>query len=142
MSSLFKSNRNKKNSSTVTKKEYKINRKFNCNDKCLIYLLTCNECMLQYAGKSVDEFRLRWNNYKMNDRNFLKHQTCIQQHVFEHFESEVHSRFLEDVTITFTDKIDPKDPPNRWEHYWRHTLNTMAPLGLNVEDDQVVSAIF
>ena len=26
-------------SSTVTKKEYKINHKFNCNDKCLIYLL-------------------------------------------------------------------------------------------------------
>ena len=68
--------------------------------------------MLQYAGKNVDEFRLRWNNYKMNDRNFLKHQTCIQQHVFEHFDSEVYSSSLEDVTITFTDKIDPKDPPN------------------------------
>ena len=27
-------------SRTVTKKEYKINHKFNCNDKCLIYLLT------------------------------------------------------------------------------------------------------
>ena len=28
-------------SSTATNKEYIINHKFNCNDKCLIYLLTC-----------------------------------------------------------------------------------------------------
>ena len=35
-------------SSTVTKKEYIINHKFKCNDKCLIYLLMCKKCMLQY----------------------------------------------------------------------------------------------
>ena len=121
-------------SSTITKKEYKINHKFNCNDKCLIYLLTCNKCMLQYVGKTVDEFRVRWNNCKMNDRNFLKSQTCIQQHLSEHFASEGHCRFFEDVTFTLIDKTELKDP-NRREHYWRHTLKTMTPLGLNVEDD-------
>ena len=62
-------------SSTVTKKEYIINHKFNCIDKCLIYLLTYKKCMLQYVVKIVDEFRLRWNNYKINDRNFLKGPT-------------------------------------------------------------------
>ena len=76
----------------------------------------------------------------MNDRNFLKAQTCMQQHLFEHFASEGHCSFLENVTITFIDKTDPKDP-NRQEHYWRHTLKTMAPLGLNAGDDQVDSAI-
>ena len=121
-------------SSTVTKKEYKINHIFNCNDKCLIYLLTCNKCMLQYVGKTVDEFLLRWNNYKMNDRNFLKGQICMQQHFLEHFESEDHCSFLEDVTIIFIDKTDPKNP-NRREHYRRHALKTMAPLALSVEDD-------
>ena len=34
----------------------------------------------------------------------------------------------------FIDETDPKDP-NKWEHCWRHTLKTMAPQGLNVEDD-------
>ena len=63
-------------SSTVTKKEYIINQKFNCIDKCLIYLLTCKKCMLQYVGKTVDEFRLRWNNCKIIDRNFLKGPTA------------------------------------------------------------------
>ena len=45
---------------------------------------------------------------------------------------------LEDVTITFTDKNEPKDP-NRWEYYWWQTLKTTIPLDLNVEDDWVVS---
>ena len=43
--------------------------------------------MLQYVGKTVDEFRVRWNDCKMNDRNFLKGQTCMQQQLFEHFAS-------------------------------------------------------
>ena len=74
--------------------------------------------MLEYVGKTVDEFRLRWNNYKMNDRNVLKGETCMQQHLFEHFVSEGHCNFLEEVTITSIDKTGPKDP-NRREHYWR-----------------------
>ena len=55
--------------------------------------------MFHYVGKTVDDFRLRKNNYKMNDRNFLKGQTCKQQHLFEHFASEGHCSFIEDVTI-------------------------------------------
>ena len=66
--------------------------------------------MLQYVGKTVDEFRLRWNKYKMNDRNFLKSQTCMQQHLFEHFTAEGCCGFFEDVTITLIDKTGPKDP--------------------------------
>ena len=92
---------------------------YNTNDKCLIYLLTCNKCMFQYIGKTVNEFRLRWNNDKMNNRNILKGQTCMQQQLFEHFANEGHCSFLEDVTIKFINKSDPKDP-NRREHYWRH----------------------
>ena len=70
----------------------------------------------------------------MNHKNFVKGQECMQQHLFKHFANESHCSFLEDVTITFIDKTDPKDP-NRREHYWRHKLNTMAPIGLNVEND-------
>ena len=70
----------------------------------------------------------------MNDKKFLKGQTCMQQLLLEHFASEDHCSFLEDLTTTLTDKTDPKDSSQR-EHYWRHTLKTMTPLGLNVEDD-------
>ena len=56
------------------------------------------------------------------------------QHLFEHFSSEGHNSFLDDVSIIFIDKTDPKYS-NKREHYWRHTLKTITPQGLNVEDD-------
>ena len=31
--------------SSATKEEYKTNHCFNCNEKCLIYLLTCKGCL-------------------------------------------------------------------------------------------------
>ena len=58
----------------------------------------------------------------------------MQQHLFEHFSSEGHCGFLDDISIIFIDKTDPKDP-NKREHYWQHTLKIMVPQGLNVEDD-------
>ena len=71
--------------------------------------------MHRYPGKTVDEFRLRWNNYKMNNKIFSKSQTCMQQYLYEHLASEGNCSFLGDVTITFIDKTDPKDP-NRCQH--------------------------
>ena len=65
-------------SSTVTKKECKINHKFNCNEKCLIYVITCNKWMLQYVGKTINKFQPRQNNYNMNSRSFVTGQTCLQ----------------------------------------------------------------
>ena len=40
--------------STVTHTSYKINRSFDCNDKCLICLLTCKICLKQYVGSTTD----------------------------------------------------------------------------------------
>ena len=65
----------------------------------------------------------------------------MQQHLFEHFSSEGHSNFLDDVSIIFIDKTDPKGP-NKREHYWRHTHKTMASYGLNAEDDWFLQCCF
>ena len=39
-----------------TKRQYKINHHLDCNDKCLIYLLSCKICGLQYVGSITDRF--------------------------------------------------------------------------------------
>ena len=57
----------------------------------------------------------------------------MQEHLFRHFSSSGHNGFLIDVSITFIDKTDTSDPLKR-EDYWRRTLETMAPLGLNIAD--------
>ena len=45
--------------STVTGESLKINHHHCCNDKYLIYLLTCKVCKKQYTRKAVDRFRLQ-----------------------------------------------------------------------------------
>ena len=116
--------------STVTGETYIINHKFNCNDKCLVYLLNCN-CYKkkQCVGHTVDEFRFRWNNYKSNCRKHQRGETCMQQHLYEHFCNSSHNW---PVSVTFTDKTDPSDPLKK--DYWKSTLKTMAPFGLNIKE--------
>ena len=83
--------------STSTNQTYKINHEFNCNESSLIYLLTCKICCKQYVVQTVDIFRTRLNNCKINDRKYLfGEQECkfsIQEHIFEHFNTEGHTVF-------------------------------------------------
>ena len=68
---------------SVDKKEYVINHSSNCNDRCIIYLLTCNKCKMQHVRKTVYGFRVSWNNFKDNNRKYLREKPCMQ-HLFEH----------------------------------------------------------
>ena len=58
--------------SFVDKKVCKINHRFTCSDKYLVYLLPFNVCGMQYNGQTNDKFRYRWNNYKDNNRRSLR----------------------------------------------------------------------
>ena len=40
--------------SSVTHETYKINHKFDCNSKCLIYLSASKQCSEQYVGQTID----------------------------------------------------------------------------------------
>ena len=49
-------------SSSVTNGTYKINHQFECDEKCLVYLLTCKKCLKQYVGQTIDTFLHRCKN--------------------------------------------------------------------------------
>ena len=83
---------------------YKIDHRLDCNDKCLVYLLTCNKCKKQYTGQTTDNFRGRWNNYKPKSKSFKRREKCMQEHLYKHFECEGHTEFLDDVSITLIDR--------------------------------------
>ena len=119
--------------STATGESFKINHKFNCDDKCLIYLPTCNQCRKQYVGQPVDSFLFRWNDYKCNCHKHVKGKSVKQQHLYDHFLLEDHTQFVNDVSIIFIDKKDATDPLKR-EQYWRHPLKTLVPYGHNVSE--------
>ena len=71
--------------SFVGKKVYKINHRFICSDKCLVYLLSCEVCGMQYNGQTNNEFRYRWNYYKDNNRKSLRREDHKQAGFFAHF---------------------------------------------------------
>ena len=102
--------------------------------KCLIYHLACNKCRKQYVGQTVDTFRCRWNNYRSNSRKNAHGISCMQEHLYEHICDSKRSSFLNDVSITFIDKTDLTNPLQR-ENYWKHTLKTFAPYGLNIKQN-------
>ena len=102
--------------SSVTGETYKINHRLDCNDKCLVYLLTYNKCKKQYTGQATGNFRGRWNNYKSKSKSFKRGEKCMQEHLYKCFECEGHTEFL-DVSITLIDKTDSSNPKKR-ENYW------------------------
>ena len=120
-------------SSTVTGDTFKINHSLNCDDKCLIYLMTCKQCNKQYTGETTDLFRNRWNNYKDDARKFDRKKSFMQEHLYKHFQTEGHKGVLNEASVTFIDKTDGEDPKKR-ERYWMQTLKTMKPYGLNIAD--------
>ena len=105
-------------SSSLTNETYKTNHQFECNKKCLVCLLACKKCLKQYVGQTTDLFRHCWDNYKSNDRIFQCSESCRQEHLFWHFSSPGHNGFLNDVSITFIDKMGPSDPL-KFEHFWQ-----------------------
>ena len=111
--------------STVTGETYIINHRFNCSEKCLVYLLTCNKCKTQDVGQTIDRFWSRWNNTESDSRKHGQRAICMQQHLFNHFCTSGHCGFLEDVSLTFIDKTDPSDQLKREDgeaqlRLWHH----------------------
>ena len=114
-----------------TKRQYKINYHLDCDDKCLIYLLSCNICGLRYVCSTNDRFkRLKWNNYKDNDMKGQRREEHMQTELFEHFHLVEQSVFLKYCSLTLIDKTDGSDPIRR-EEYWRVVLKTVVPYWLD-----------
>ena len=55
----------------------------------------------------------------------------MQEHIFEHFNSECPTGCVENVSVTFIDKTDLQNPEKR-KNYWIHTLKTMVTWRLNI----------
>ena len=86
---------------------------------------------MQYVDSITAKFRLKWNNYKKNNRKAKRGD--LQPLVFEHFYSNDHSGFLEECSIPLIDKTDGSDPTRR-EEYWRRVLKTVTPYEVNTID--------
>ena len=57
---------------------YKINHKFDCIEKCLVYLIMCNKCSKQYVVQTVNMFRSQWNTIKIILENLIEGKTVCK----------------------------------------------------------------
>ena len=80
------------------------NHQLNCDDRCFIYFLTCKQRDKEYTGETMHNFRYRWNTCKSNSGKFDRKESCMQEHLYRHFSSTYHTRFLNDVPNTLRDK--------------------------------------
>ena len=90
----------------ANKSAYQISHNFNCNSKCLIYLLSCKTCSKKYTGKTVDKFRSRCSKYKTDASKAasLDKESCKQQLLQKHFLQDSYHGLLQDVEVTLIDK--------------------------------------
>ena len=93
--------------SASTNKTHTINHLFNCREKCLVYLLTCRICLKQYVGQTVESSEIDRTTINSTIEKYLNRQPCFQEHIFEHFNGDNQSGFLENISVTFIDKTDP-----------------------------------
>ena len=109
-----------------------INHRYDWNEKCLFYFLTCNKCKMKYLGYWSVPVKME-QLQKWHSRKHDQGATCMQQHLFNRFCTSGNCGFLEHVSLTFIGKSNPSDLLKR-EDYWRSTLKTVAPFGLNIEE--------
>ena len=61
---------------------HKIDKKYICNSKMVVYLIECNICCEQYTGSTKAKFRSRANNYKSTQRKLMNKEAVPKQNVF------------------------------------------------------------
>ena len=84
-------NWNKDNSiiSNVTNKKYLLinhtRENINCHTQNIVYLLTCNECNIQYVGETIQPFNERLNGHrtsKVGCQHIINHKSICASHSY------------------------------------------------------------
>ena len=62
---------------------FKINHRFDCNERYLIYLITCNRCLKQYVGPTVDGIIIRITQESLKEENTACKDTCMSTLIYQ-----------------------------------------------------------
>ena len=109
--------------------QYKINHELNCNNECLIPLLFCEACSLQYVSSTTESGWIITKGIigkQKEERNVCSHLVLS---IFLHY----HNAFLTDSRITLTGKTYEIDPTRR-EKYLSRFLETVTLYAMNTVD--------
>ena len=128
--------------STVTGSTYEIlnntNQRLSCNSRNVVYLLSCKHCLMQYVGKTKQQFNIRNNAHRRSTVKENIHTGCPLIH--EHFTQGPCTNA--DYTCHIIEKISDNgseaeqlEERRRREMFWIKELRTVYPFGLNSRAD-------
>ena len=124
--------------SLSTKDTFKIKNRIDCNEKNVIYLITCTSCKVQYVGSSFD-FKPRFREHKSN----IKLKKTAKCRTAEHWATRHKS--LDFLKITLIEKVCCEKENfeaflHECEIYWQHSLMTMEPHRMNRRDELYIKS--
>jgi len=119
--------------STMTGKNFKFLPAVSCNDRSVVYLVTCanQSCAKQYVGKTEQELKQRHYGHR---REIETKSSLLGKHFAD-------SCGYTSFRIQIIDQIHEPDAHKRKkdlvrrEGYWQRELSTFIPHGLNTRDE-------
>ena len=94
----------------------------------MVYLIECARCQKQYVGETENPLHLRMNSHQSD-----YYRKLPDKPVAVHFNIMGHT--FEDLTIMVIEQLgsDPTEWRKLRESFCIHTLQSVAPQGLNLE---------
>ena len=115
-------------SNTITSLDgisYKIQGKFTCQSRYIVYVMTYTICGKQYVGKMSQTLNKRFRNHESVIRS------NSENNIAEHFTLENHSPIS--YTVKIVSQEEDKNKKLRLEESWIHLLDTFQTKGLNLK---------
>ena len=113
--------------SATTGEKFQARVTANCRTKNIVYLIECRKCRKQYIGETENPLHLRMNGHRSD-----YYRKLADKPVAEHFNAIGHS--FEDLTVMIIEQIVASSARRKQrESFWIHTLQTLAPDGLNLD---------
>ena len=104
---------------------YKIQGKFTCQSRYIIYVMTCTIYVKQYVGETSQTLNKRSRTHESVIRSNR------ENNIAEHFNLPNHSPIS--YTVKIVGQEADKNKRLRLEESWIHLLNTFQPDGLNLK---------
>ena len=113
--------------SATTGEKFQARVTANCRTKNIVYLIECRKCQKQYIGETENPLHIRMNGHRSD-----YYRKLPDKPVAEHFNLIGHS--FEDMLVMVIEQIMAGSARRKQrESFWIHTLQTLAPDGLNLD---------
>ena len=121
--------------SKTTKEKFTTKHNVTCNSSNLIYCIECKKCNIQYVGQTKRKIKER-----VREHIYHTNKGILSSDVPHHFSGKTCSPndmmvHILDFTYEHPDSKRAKSLRNTIEFNWVQRIKSMAPLGLNTQDN-------